>query len=220
MTDLAEKPASLDLSGTGMARVIRFAAGVGLAVVVTIVLFWAMRALIATGDDTLAPSEPGVTIDFVRVEREPDPVRQERLRPPPALNPPPEIQTTNNFDSVTTTVVTVPGPVAPPAKVIQFDPRGFNLVDGDVMTLMAVSPGFPQRAKERGIEGYCTVQFTVTAAGAVRDAVVVPGACTHSVFHRVSVNAALQTKFKPRVIDGQPVEVTGWKMRYKFELRD
>ena len=94
MSDLSVRSQPFASPGSGTNMATRLALGVVLAVLVTIALLWAMRFLITTGDDTLAPSEPFRSIDFVRVERESEPVRRQRLEPPPALNPPPEILST------------------------------------------------------------------------------------------------------------------------------
>ena len=63
------------------------------------------------------------------------------------------------------------------------------------------------------------LEFVVTAAGTVRDPVVIesdpPG-----VFDRAATNAALKFKYKPRVIDGEPVEVPGVRNLIRFELQD
>ena len=220
MSDLAVRSKSDPLSGSGTSMVARLGLGLVLAVLVTVALLWVMRFLITTGDDTLAPSEPFRSIDIVRVEREPAPIRRRRLEPLPAPSPPPEVPATNNVDPTAPTVIAIPGAIPPATEVIELDPTGFNNGDGEIMMVMAVSPGFPMGARIRGVEGYCTVQFTVTQTGAVRDPVIVEDQCTSSLFHSASINAASKTKFKPRMIDGQPIEVTGWKIRYRFELSD
>lgn len=220
MLDLAVSSRQNPLSGSRAGMAVRLGLGVVLALVVTVALLWAMRSLIETGDDTLARSEPFRSIDILRVEREPDPIRRTRLEPPPVLDPPPEIPSTNDFDPAVTTVIAIPAPQLPAAEAIEFSPTGFGNADGDITMVLAVSPGFPMGARIRGVEGYCTVQFTVTDTGSVRDPVVVQDQCTSSLFHRASLDAASKTKFKPRVIDGQPVDVPGWKIRYRFELSD
>ena len=220
MSDLAVRSQPNPLSGSGAGMAVRLGLGVVLALVVTVALLWAMRSLIATGDDTVARREPFRSIDILRIEREPDPIRRTRLEPPPALDPPPEIPSTNDFDPAVTTVIAVPAPAPPAAEAIEFGPTGFSQADGDITMVLAVSPGFPLGARIRGVEGYCTVQFTVTRTGSVRDPVIVQDRCTSSLFHRASLDAASKTKFKPRVIDGEPVEVSGWKIRYRFELSD
>lgn len=85
---------------------------------------------------------------------------------------------------------------------------------------MKVQPIYPQRALSRGVQGHCTVQYTVTRQGTVRDPVVLENDCTSSLFHRTSVQAALKFKYKPRVIDGQAVEVPGVRNRFTFKISE
>jgi protein TonB len=43
---------------------------------------------------------------------------------------------------------------------------------------------------------------------------------TSSLFERAATRAVLKFKYKPRVVDGIPVEVVGVKTRITFELED
>lgn len=95
--------------------------------------------------------------------------------------------------------------------------RGFNS-DGEYLPIVKVAPIYPRSAQTRGIEGYCVVRYTVTITGATRDPEVVD--CSHNVFVRSSLRASLKFKYKPRVIDGEPVEVPGVLNRFTFELEN
>ena len=44
--------------------------------------------------------------------------------------------------------------------------------------------------------------------------------CTSSLFHRSSIQAALKFKYKPRVIDGEAVEVPGVQNKFTFEITE
>lgn len=89
--------------------------------------------------------------------------------------------------------------------------------DGEFLPIVKVSPQYPRRAASRGIEGYCTVEYTVTKNGSVRDPVVVD-AQPEGVFDRASIQAALKFKYKPRVIDGEPVDVAGVRNKFTYQL--
>lgn len=93
--------------------------------------------------------------------------------------------------------------------------------DGDVIALVRVNPQYPQRAAERGIEGFCTVYFTITALGTTRDAYVPEGEanCSNSLFERPSIRAIERFKFKPKIVDGNAVEIEHAN-RFIFELED
>lgn len=90
-------------------------------------------------------------------------------------------------------------------------PSGFG-GDGEMIPLTVIQPEYPRRAAQRGTEGYCTVEFTVAANGATKDIFVVD--CPETVFERASIKAAEKLKYKPRVVDGQPVDVP--RVQYKF----
>lgn len=96
--------------------------------------------------------------------------------------------------------------------------------DGEYMPIVAVAPEYPRRAASRGIEGFVTVEFTVTTNGSTRDVEVVDAVDTEgretSIFNRAAIRAAERFKFRPRVIDGEPVEVAGVSYRFVFELED
>ena len=89
--------------------------------------------------------------------------------------------------------------------------------DGEYLPIVKVAPIYPRRAQTRGIEGYVVLEFTVTTTGAVRDPVVVE-AKPKGIFDRAASNAALKFKYKPKVVNGQPIEVPGVRNRITFEL--
>jgi len=93
---------------------------------------------------------------------------------------------------------------------------GFGVSDGEYLPIVKVAPVYPARAAQRGLEGYVIVEFTVTQTGATKDIVVVES--TSSLFDRAAVDAAAKFKYKPRVIDGNPVEVAGVRNKITFVL--
>ncbi len=90
--------------------------------------------------------------------------------------------------------------------------------DGEYLPIVKIAPVYPPAARSRGIQGYCIVEYTVTYSGAVRDPLVVD--CSHRFFERGSLRASLKFKYKPRVVDGEPVEVNGVQNMFTYELED
>ena len=90
--------------------------------------------------------------------------------------------------------------------------------DGEYLPIVKIAPVYPPAARSRGIQGYCIVQYTVTYSGAVRDPQVVD--CSHRFFERASLRASLKFKYKPRVVDGEPVEVSGVRNMFTYELEE
>ena len=95
---------------------------------------------------------------------------------------------------------------------------GFSATDGEYLPIVRVPPQYPARAAENGIEGYVIVTFTVTAEGTTKDVVAIES--SHNMFVRAAVKAAGKYKYKPRVVDGDPIESSGVRVRIEFELAD
>ena len=91
--------------------------------------------------------------------------------------------------------------------------------DGEYLPMYKVKPQYPRRAQQRGIEGWVVVEFTVTETGTVEDPVV-SSSDPPGIFDRAAINAALKFKYKPRVVDGKAIRVSGVKNRIIFELED
>jgi periplasmic protein TonB len=93
---------------------------------------------------------------------------------------------------------------------------GFSATDGEFLPIVRVNPQYPSRAAENGVEGNVLVSFTVTEDGTTKDVLVVES--SHNMFERNAVKAAEKYKYKPRVVDGEPVEVTGVHVNIEFKL--
>ena len=87
------------------------------------------------------------------------------------------------------------------------------------MPIVKVAPVYPRRAQTRGIEGYVVLEFIVTKTGAVRNPFVVE-AKPPGIFDRAAINAALKFKYKPIVVNGEPIDGAGVRNRITFELSD
>lgn len=89
--------------------------------------------------------------------------------------------------------------------------------DGEYLPIVKPPPRYPKRALSRGIEGWVIVSYTVTTNGSVRDPVVVQGD-PEKIFDKAALKAAAKYKYKPRVIDGEPVEVPGVRTKIHFKI--
>ena len=99
--------------------------------------------------------------------------------------------------------------------------RGIGLrgIDGDVIPVVRQNPEYPPRALTSGTEGWVQVQFSVTAIGTVRDAVVVasePG----TIFDDAALKAIARWRYNPRVESGEAVERVGLQTIIRFELEN
>jgi protein TonB len=60
------------------------------------------------------------------------------------------------------------------------------------------------------------LRYTVTRSGAVRDVRVLES--THHVFEQPAIDAANRFKYKPRVVDGEAIDVENVTRVIRFEL--
>ncbi|MFT4612933.1 MAG: protein TonB [Bacteroidia bacterium] len=128
--------------------------------------------------------------------------------------PPPEMQQIDFDLDMDIDVVNI----APAASVdISISTSGMSTSDGEYLPIVKVAPIYPRRAQTRGITGYCIVEYTVTTSGAIREPFTVD--CQPSgVFDKASLKAAAKFKYKPRVVDGEAIEVAGVQNKFTYEL--
>jgi protein TonB len=201
----------------------RVIAGIVVGLVITAALFWVMPYMIETTDRQLDKVGSASLVDFVRLRRD-ETIHRRELKPSKPLPPqsPPPLPSTPQFESLNPNAQTIAISATPAETDIELSGTGFSLGigEGDYLPIVKVAPIYPQRALLRGIEGYCLVQYTVTRKGTIRDPFVIEDQCTSSMFHRPSLQAALKFKYKPRVIDGQAVEVPGVQNKFTYVIEE
>ncbi|RLA60297.1 MAG: energy transducer TonB [Gammaproteobacteria bacterium] len=197
-------------------NLIRLIIGALLAIPVAGGLFFIMQYLIASADPKIDDSKQHRLADIHMPEREietnvneqkPDKV-DDPEEPPPALDTP-DVDMDMDVEVIN---------IAPQAVIdVAITSSGMASGDGEYLPIVKVAPIYPRRAQTRGISGYCIVEYTVTASGAIRDPVAVD--CQPSgVFEKASVKASLKFKYKPRVVDGEAIEVAGVQNKFTYEL--
>lgn len=94
-----------------------------------------------------------------------------------------------------------------------------SAADGDYLPLVHLAPQYPSRARDREIEGWCIVSFTVGALGnVIEDSIMVVDAEPREIFNRASMRAAARFKFQPRVRDGVGIEVSDVQYLFTFKM--
>ena len=196
----------------------RYLIGVVAGAVVTFVLFLLMQALIKSDKSPFSDGAAGKILEFVRLQEDQDLItKQRKPKPPPPPDEPPPNLPKPTFDSTVSMGVDI-GAVQVDVDIDMSGTGGFS-ADGEYLPIVKVQPIYPRRAQTRGIEGFVMLEFVVTATGAVRDPVVLE-AKPPGIFDRAAVNAALKFKYKPKVVNGEPIEVAGVRNLIKFELQD
>lgn len=196
---------------------------------VTFGLLLLMQALIASGQSAMTEVESARVVDFVRVERE-ERLESRRDKPqkpsepdaPPPDAPQPTAESSTDLGSIDG----IAASNATRVESVDVDVNissGFGIVagsaDGDYLPIVKVAPVYPQRAIDREVEGYVILEFTVTKSGTVKDVRVIESD-PKNIFDRAAINAALKFKYKPRVVNGEPIEVRGVLNKITFELED
>jgi protein TonB len=200
----------------------RLVLGIILGVCITAGLFWFMQYLIETADRELNEGGSTNLVDFVRLKRD-ESIQRRQLKPkkPPPPDAPPPQPPTPQLENLNPNAEKIAISAAPVETDIEMS-GGFSLGvgEGDYLPIVKVAPIYPQRALSRGVEGFCVVQYTVTKNGTIRDPFVIEDQCTSSLFHRASIQAALKFKYKPRVVDGEAIEVPGVRNKFTFEIQE
>ena len=91
-----------------------------------------------------------------------------------------------------------------------------NVALSDMVPLVQVPPSYPRRAARLQIEGFVTIEFTITQDGNVIEPVIVESE-PPNIFDRAALQAIVQWKFEPLMENGQVVESRA-QQRIEFGL--
>lgn len=188
------------------------------AALITFSLQMVMVTLITFADKEL-DKEPALRLpDIAMPEMEIETQRAVEKPQKPVLDetPPPEVpqQAFDNIDGGAEV-----GNLSPGALASALDlsiGAGISASDGEYLPIVKVAPQYPRQALKRKLEGDVVVEYTVTKQGSVKNARVL--FTTDPVFNKSAVDSALRYKYKPRVVEGQAIEVPGVRTRIKFRL--
>jgi protein TonB len=203
----------------GVNPFVRWLFAIMVAAIATFAVFWMMQTLISSGNSVVNEESFGRLIEFVDVSQDEDVQTKQRKvnKPPtPPVEPPkPDLpkpsmqaQSANAFDMGSIDLS--------PDLNIEAGLNGSG-GDGDFLPIVKVSPQYPRRALQKGIEGHVTVEFTVTALGTVIDPKVID-ANPPNIFNRAAMNAVKRFKYKPKIMEGKAQAVTGVRNIIRFEL--
>jgi periplasmic protein TonB len=192
------------------------------AAFVTILLLVLMVSLIEFADKGLNESKriklpdihmPEVELEVQRLIEKPE-------KPEVDETPPPDIPE-QDFDKIDGNAAV--GQVGAPGKIqANLDLNigaGLQATDGEYLPIVKVAPQYPRRALNKGIEGYVIVEYVVTKQGTVKDPKVIESKPS-TIFNKAAIKSVLRYKYKPRVVDGNPIEVSGVRTKITFELEE
>jgi periplasmic protein TonB len=163
-------------------------------------------------------------VDFVRLKRESEPEVKKRELPdraqPERPPPPPEMEMAKG-EAPNALEIAASMPAFEPEMDLAGRPGGGAAAgpsDADVVPLVRVSPQYPARALQRGVEGWVQLRFTITEAGTVKDVAIVK-AEPSSYFEEAATSAVRKYKYKPKIVDGKAVERPGVEIILSFRLQ-
>ena len=204
----------------------KYLAGAGLAVFITVALFFLMVALISLGDTGIKTDNARKLADVIMPDRDIDTLYDDFEKPEEPDQQPEDIaQPELDLAPIEGVDVALPKPKT------NFAAGGGFFRDGEYIPLFKVTPIYPRRAQERGIQGYSIVAFTITETGTVEDVVPLEGFCGDptdpateyrkcSIFNSAASRAALKLKYKPKIVDGNAVKVYDVPHKFTFILED
>ena len=204
----------------------KYLAGAGLAVFITVALFFLMVALISLGDTGIKTDNARKLADVIMPDRDIDTLYDDFEKPEEPDQQPEDIaQPELDLAPIEGVDVAIPKPKT------NFAAGGGFFRDGEYIPLFKVTPIYPRRAQERGIQGYSIVAFTITETGTVEDVAPLEGFCGDptdpateyrkcSIFNSAASRAALKLKYKPKIVDGNAVKVYDVPHKFTFILED
>jgi protein TonB len=192
-----------------------FAAGA----LITSLVFLLLWVFIHTGETVALETQQATKIDFTRLRRDTETASKRQTK---AKRERPDIvpqQMRMNFAnaSANTAAVSMIQPEVNARSAMTKMTVNVGGSDRDTMPLVRINPDYPPRAQSRGIEGWVLIEFTITAAGTVRDARVVD-ASPKGYFEDAALKAIGRWRYNPKVQEGVAVERVGVRVRLSFNM--
>jgi protein TonB len=216
----------------------RFLIALGLGGTVTLGLFYLMSVLVSSGKQQAEKKvDSNPMIEFVRLKVD-DGAAETRAREAPQKPAPvqpqpstPKTAVANEDNRPQAEGLDIDVPMAgglalggPAVKVGGGSAIGGGAaggggggVDSEEMPIVRMDPQYPQQAAMKGLEGHVTLEFTITKAGSVTDVKVVESRPPR-VFDDAARKALAQWKYRPKVVDGQPIDQPGKLVKLDFKL--
>ena len=201
-----------------MPATLRSVIGAVAAVPIALGLFYLMQSLIDTQfeqEDVKTRKIADIVVPDKVIETNLKEVLPEKVEDPD--EPPPDMEPLDFDMDVDMNSANMAPTVA---MNVSINASGLSSGDGEYLPIVKVAPIYPRRAQTRGISGTCIVTYTVTTTGAIRDPYIEneTDCSPKGIFERASIKAALKFKYKPRVVDGEAIEVAGVRNKFTYEL--
>ena len=190
-----------------------------IALMITFGLFILMQSLISSGRYVLVDDQNYTPVSFIREKRENILAIQQikPIKPPkPEKAPPQPSISSGESPQVSLQAFDLPSVPIRPTMNIESG-FGVGTGEGDYLPIVRVAPQYPRRALINDVEGWVIVEFTVTPLGTVTNPHIISEE-PNGVFGDVAKNAVLKFRYKPRIVNGQPISVSGVRNKITFRL--
>ncbi|GAA0203328.1 hypothetical protein GCM10009123_08260 [Kangiella japonica] len=171
-----------------------------------------------------------IRVEVAFVEEDKQVQRKERRPPkkppPPKEPPPPQQQVQQKQQKVVTAIVDIKidnidasmdgtGIYIGGLGSGQDDFSGMG--DGEAIPVYMPQPEYPVQANLKGIEGYVLFTMDIGPDGSPSN-ISVEDESPRGVFRRNALRAIRKWKFKPRIVNGQPIHQRNMRYRMEFKL--
>jgi protein TonB len=202
-----------------MMSALRFPITLASGALFTSLVFLLLWVFIHTGEKQVLERQQATKIDFTRLRRDTETASKRQTK---AKRERPDIvpqQMKMNFanTSANTAAVSLIQPEVNARAAMTKMTVNVGGSDRDTMPLVRINPDYPPRAQNRGIEGWVLIEFTITAAGTVRDARVID-ASPRGYFEEAALKAIGRWRYNPKVQEGVAVERVGVRVRLSFNM--
>ncbi|MDH3511900.1 MAG: TonB family protein [Gammaproteobacteria bacterium] len=209
-------------SMAGLPKTLRWLVAPTAALFVTMGLLFMMQTLIETGEAAIQKVAAAEYVEFIRVPRE-ERVEQRSEKPQKIMpEAAPEMLDMRAVTDQEAGAIVIGQSLSGPAGGEQINLAGligdFGSPDGEFLPVVRVLPIYPRRAQLQGLEGWVMVEFTITESGTVKDVKVLES--SHAVFEGSAVRAVGKFKYRPRIVNGRPVPVTGVIHKVTYEIEE
>jgi protein TonB len=195
----------------------RYPSAIGIGAIATLSLLLLMQALIVIQPGAFSEPRPRAKIDIVRVKKSEELRTLDFDRPDESIKRSDSLPQRLADESSDGWAIATRFP-PPPAPQASHTFTTMRMSDSPLVAVVRVQPVYPASAEARGLEGWVLVQFDVMPDGRVANAFVVES--SRRVFEKAALNAASGFRFKPSVVNGEPVATRGIRNLFRFDMPD
>ncbi len=189
------------------------------ALLTTIVLLSLIQVLVTGPNNTTEQATPFHFVDFIGSAPQETTIKKKVKPPKPERGQQPPRNIINRLAASQLNLSDEQPSNIAVMDELKLSPQSMSLVksEGEMLPIVKVAPVYPPRARNRGSEGSCVIEFTVMADGSVGDASVVTDQCD-ALFSAASLRAVKNFKYKPRIENGIAINVAGIRNKFVYRL--